>query len=190
MGDTWITNLSDFDGVAQDPKAPVRAKRLAEHLRRIAAGAASLGVRQDFGILGSVPCRRRPKRKPCGGLMLARLRPDGRIEWRCDLCSDNGLISNWQGSIPDESSKLGYPLILGQQHWDALCGLARGLSSESKLAAVRPDNDGDFSVTLTLDELDDLWCTASMAADATRGSTKLRMLEELQDAIGVAMDGF
>jgi len=91
---------------------------------------------------------------------------------------------------PDESSKLGYPLILGRQHWDALCGPARGRSSESKLAAVRPDNDGDFSVTLTLDELDGLWCTASTAADATRRLNEAQDAGRASECHRVAMDGF
>jgi hypothetical protein len=43
MGDTWITDLSHFDGVEQDREAPVRAKQLSEYLRRIAKGASHLG---------------------------------------------------------------------------------------------------------------------------------------------------
>jgi hypothetical protein len=190
MGDTWITDLSHFDGVEQDREAPVRAKQLSEYLRRIAKGASHLGVRRDFGILGEVHCRRRPGRKPCGGIILARLCPDDRIEWRCPVCNDNGLISNWHHSIDDESGKLGYPLVLGRELWQKLRALARGSNLEAELAAIQADNNGDYSVTLTLDQLDELWCAASAVADATRDSKKLRVIEELQDALGVAMDGF
>ena len=80
--------------------------------------------------------------------------------------------------------------MLGRELWQKLRALARGSNLEAELAAIQADNNGDYSVTLTLDQLDELWCAASAVADATRDSKKLRVIEELQDALGVAMDGF
>jgi hypothetical protein len=52
----------------------------------------------------SVKCRCRPKKIPCKGVIEGGVAPDtGVIVWFCRECSENGFISNWQGTMWDLS---------------------------------------------------------------------------------------
>ncbi len=85
-------------GMPED--APGPAMRMAEHLtavvRAATAGPAGLVWVSALG------CGRRPGRKPCRGRMVVfRADLPAPIEWRCDSCGDEGVISGWEGSYAD-----------------------------------------------------------------------------------------
>lgn len=53
----------------------------------------------DAGLVwvSALPCRRRPSRRACPGLLqLVRTDLPASIEWRCPVCEDEGVISGWQ----------------------------------------------------------------------------------------------
>lgn len=98
MGDTWVTDLSHFldetGGIAPS-KGP--ARRLAEHLTAIVSMISRPEIIPPPEF--NVPCRRRPGRKPCTGMIEADLDPETEdVVWWCPVCGDNGYISNWKGT--------------------------------------------------------------------------------------------
>ena len=58
-------------------------------------------------IATGLACHRRPGCKPCSGkLLVRRAEAAARIEWACPACSDEGVISGWEGSQWDLSPAL------------------------------------------------------------------------------------
>lgn len=102
MPDTWIIDITHYlDDRGAIVSAPAPARRLAEHF---AAIVASVTLNPYQAATGStVPCRRRPHRKPCPGTIRAAitLDPSMDIVWDCSARGDNGLISNWHGTMWD-----------------------------------------------------------------------------------------
>jgi hypothetical protein len=102
MANTWIIDLTHYlDERGATVTVPSPARRLAEHF-----GAIVRAVTWDpvgAGTGSSVRCRRRPGRKPCRGHIRAAITLDDRMDivWECPLCGDNGVISNWHGTMWD-----------------------------------------------------------------------------------------
>jgi len=68
MADTWVTDMNHFlddDGLIAASSEP--ARRLAEHLARIIVDATTLDFSRERRT--APKCRRRPKRKPCQGII-------------------------------------------------------------------------------------------------------------------------
>ena len=80
--------------------APGPARKMAEQLGNVvrAATAAKAGT----AWVTALRCRRRPGRRSCPGHIVV-FRPDlpARIEWRCDSCGDEGVISGWEHTYFD-----------------------------------------------------------------------------------------
>ncbi len=94
----FVSDLHHFLEMPDD--APGPAVRMAEHLtavvRAATAGPAGLAWVSALG------CGRRPGRKRCRGRMVVfRADLPAPIEWRCDSCGDEGVISGWEGSYAD-----------------------------------------------------------------------------------------
>ena len=156
MGDTWITDLSHFDGIDADVNASRKAKRMATFFRGVATDATMAGTKSQYSMTRQ-SCRRRPNRKPCTGRILVRLQTDRQIEWRCSQCDDNGLISNWWGRLAGAYSEMGYPLPLEPELFGVLKHVARDTQVEPRLAALEPNADGEREISLPKDWLNDLW---------------------------------
>jgi hypothetical protein len=89
--------LDDFGSIAPE-SGP--ARKLAEHLAAIVA--ESTAVLADIEGYQRQRCQRRPNRRPCPGLIDSWIDPaTGAIYWECPSCRDNGLISNWEGTMWD-----------------------------------------------------------------------------------------
>jgi hypothetical protein len=104
MSNTLVTDISHFlkeNGMIASASGP--ARKLAEHIAAIVA--ESTAVLADIDGYEKVPCRRRPRRRPCVGLIESWIEPDsGAIYWECPSCGDNGLISHWEGTMWDLTS--------------------------------------------------------------------------------------
>lgn len=101
MPDTWVTDLTHFLN-ENGSIAPLSgsARKLAEHIVAIVAELSS--ELADIGGFEKVPCRRRPGRRRCGGLIESWVDPEtGEICWHCPRCGDNGYIRNWEGTMWD-----------------------------------------------------------------------------------------
>ena len=56
-------------------------------------------VKPPHSTATGLPCRRRPRRVPCSGVIQAEVHPAGnQLRWWCPVCGDNGQISNWEGT--------------------------------------------------------------------------------------------
>jgi len=102
MRGTLVTDLRHFltdDGAIASMPSP--AIRLAEFLAKVVVDATSPESGHD---LTAVRCRRRPGRKPCLGEIVTVLDSQSTIVWWCPICDDNGLISNWEGTLWDRTN--------------------------------------------------------------------------------------
>jgi hypothetical protein len=97
---TWIADLRDFlDETGGLADLPARARRLADHFGAIVAAISP--TPQDQVVRTHVRCRRRPRRRPCSGMIRAVIDADARIRWECSSCEDNGVISGWRDTHRD-----------------------------------------------------------------------------------------
>ena len=102
MPNTWIVDITHYlDARGAIVAAPTPARRLAEHFAAIVGAATS--DPQRAATASGVRCRRRPGRRPCPGEIRASITLDDRMDvvWECPACGDEGVISNWQGTLWD-----------------------------------------------------------------------------------------
>jgi hypothetical protein len=102
MANTWIIDLTHYlDEHGAIVTVPSPARRLAEHFGAIVRAVTWDPVGAETG--SSVRCRRRPGRKRCPGQIRAAITLDDGMDivWECPSCGDNGLISNWDGTMWD-----------------------------------------------------------------------------------------
>ena len=100
---TYITDLKHFltkDGAIAAIGG--QAKRFADILTMIVVDATTPSAERSS--TSKVQCWHRPGRKRCTGLIEAGITPDtDAIRWECPACGNNGIISNWQGTLWDRS---------------------------------------------------------------------------------------
>ena len=91
----FVTDLHHFLDLPEDTPGP--ARRLAEHLSDIVRAATAGDAGNAWESVLS--CRRRPANRRCQGrLIVLRTQPGAPILWRCSVCDDEGVISNWEDS--------------------------------------------------------------------------------------------
>jgi hypothetical protein len=94
----FVSDLRHFLDMPDD--APGPARKMAEHLGFVVR-AATAG---DAGTawVTALTCRRRPGNRPCKGhLAVYRADLPAPIEWQCNTCGDEGVISGWENSTFD-----------------------------------------------------------------------------------------
>src|SRR5205823_12382151 len=105
-GMMYVTDMRHFAGMDElvGPQfAP--AKRFAAYLGGVVS-AATAHLPGEV-IATGLACHRRPGHKPCPGKLLARrAETPAQIEWACPACSEEGVISGWEGSPWDLSPAL------------------------------------------------------------------------------------
>jgi hypothetical protein len=75
-----------------------RGLRLAKYWTEIVAQAS------NYEEPTTLRCRRRPRRRPCGGLLTLFFDTENfDVLWFCPVCNDNGRISGWEGTFWDNS---------------------------------------------------------------------------------------
>jgi hypothetical protein len=99
MSDTWVIDLRHFlDPAGAVARLPAPARYLARYWTEIVAQGS------NFDEPVTLRCRRRPRRRPCSGILIVLL--DERLEdlvWHCPACGDNGVIRGWEGTFWDNS---------------------------------------------------------------------------------------
>jgi len=99
VADTWSIDLRHYLTPAGTLAAlPARGRVLAEYFTQIVAQGS------NFGAPIALRCRRRPRRRPCAGVLEICLDLDGMV-WQCPVCGDNGVIRGWQRTFWDNSEK-------------------------------------------------------------------------------------
>ncbi|MGI8983692.1 MAG: hypothetical protein ACR2HM_04035 [Acidimicrobiales bacterium] len=103
----FVSDLRHFLDMPEDVPGP--ARRMAEHLTLLVRAATAGDAGQAW--VTALPCRRRPGRRPCmGHLAVFRSDVPPSIEWRCDACGDDGVISGWERSPFDLRPRRPEPL--------------------------------------------------------------------------------
>jgi hypothetical protein len=99
--DSPVADLRRIDRADEQPAG--RGRSRARFLTELVTAASMLpagGSRQS-----EILCRRRPDRRRCGGrIEIARDPESDAIHWRCVLCGDAGVITNWQDTRWDLSA--------------------------------------------------------------------------------------
>ncbi|MGC3998056.1 MAG: hypothetical protein QM767_11425 [Anaeromyxobacter sp.] len=95
---TLIVDIRDW--LDERGSLPLAPPRLRSSALRIATFIEYGGtVPQLEGRETMVPCKQRPRRKPCLGLMWVMKRSDDRIQAFCMFCRNTeAIISGWQGT--------------------------------------------------------------------------------------------
>jgi len=102
----YVTDMRHFAGLDEmvGPQFGP-AKRFAAYLGGVVSAATA--HLPGEAIATALACHRRPGRKPCPGrLLVRRVEAPARIEWACPACSEEGVISGWEGSPWDLSPGL------------------------------------------------------------------------------------
>jgi hypothetical protein len=184
-----VTDLHHFLDLPPDTPGP--ARRLAEHLSSIVR-AATAGDAQ-IAWESALPCRRRPANRRCPGrLIVQRSEPGSSIRWRCSVCGDEGVISNWEES-PFDLRRRRLALI-GALHEIAIPNEVAAALRELRLLdtdcerlvfGIRAHNRGAI-LEVTDEQLDEL--IESVAAEANHESNRRRQqrLDAAYDALNTA----
>lgn len=91
----YVSDLRRFLDLPEDAPAP--ARNLADHFGNIVRAATAGGPGPAW--VSALPCRRRPGRSRCPGrIVVFRSELPAQIEWGCDSCDDEGVISGWEGT--------------------------------------------------------------------------------------------
>jgi hypothetical protein len=100
MGNYWSVHLPHFLEL-NGTLVPLtgRGLRLAQYWTEIVAQAS------NYDEPSTIRCRRRPGRRPCGGLLTIFFDIDNNdVLWFCPDCSDEGRISGWEDTFWDNGN--------------------------------------------------------------------------------------
>ena len=103
MGKTYLTATTQFlDDTGEIAEMPAAARRMASF--QVSIIDAVTPVYPTVGHDTGIRCRKRG----CKGSIRASLHTlDGKITWWCPICTQNGVISHWQGTKWDHTGKSG-----------------------------------------------------------------------------------
>ena len=99
----WVLDIRNWLDDTQFEAASPQLRSKVKKLTEIITFATSV----EAGLLVNDPptCWRRPKRKPCIGILDIELIPEtGLIFWECPVCQDEGNVSGWEDLIWDISA--------------------------------------------------------------------------------------
>lgn len=170
MADTWVTDLQDFlDESGRFPKnLPGPARLIAEHIARIVEVATVRPSAREWPS-AVARCRRRPRRRACVGRIVVQ-RERGKIEWRCPVCGDNGVVTGflhtmWDltgAKVPDQKSA---QLSVTYDELAALVAIDGIDDDDHALIVAARDNGCDAVIDLPPKELADFRDSLSAAAE-------------------------
>jgi len=187
----YVSDLRHFFDVPDD--APGPARRMAEHLTSVvrAATAGDAGARW----VSALRCRRRPGHRACPGhIAVRRTDVPASIEWACTCCSDEGVISGWEGSPfdlrqrrPEAGRAGGHGVVISPEVSDTLRGLVLLDTACERLVFRAKASEEGVVLTGDDDELDEL--IGYVAAEANHGEDRRRQ-KRLDAAFAVLSDAF
>ncbi|MGQ0845268.1 MAG: hypothetical protein ACT4QF_14165 [Sporichthyaceae bacterium] len=188
-----IADLEHFLDLPE--QAPAPARRLAEQLGRLVRAATAGPVGATW--TSAVGCSRRPGNRPCPGrVRVTRSTPEAPVQWRCNGCDDEGVISNWEDSpfdlrrgrpVPVERTTA---IPLDRQAVTALQSmLLLDPDPERVVFAARVEPDGAIVLSATDDELDALLDGVAAEANPERNRRRRALLDAAYAALADAERG-
>lgn len=196
MGNTWITDMRHFlDMLDPDKSArmPEPVLELGKHLGSIIEAVTAGWDDRRHPVPTTIPCRQSPGRDRCLGITVVFLADDGRIQWECTNCSDQGIISGWQGTPWDFSNVIGLgfgqggkfeEIVVKPDEYRALLDLLPLLDREAervvKAACLSPEDD-EIVIGAPGDWLEHLLEYVAAEANHTRCKKTRRLLDGVLD---------
>ena len=186
-----VSDLNHFLDLPDDVPAP--ARRLAEHFGRIVR-AASAGDGTGDRWTSALPCSRRPGHRVCPGrINIVRSEPPAPIRWWCSVCTDEGTISNWEGS-PYDVRRQRLTAVEGVVHevvvTDEVADALRELvfldpDCERLVFGMRADRHG-AALAASDDDLEELIGAVAAEANHETNRRRQRRLDAAFDALSIA----
>jgi hypothetical protein len=189
MSGALFTKVSHFlDEKGELPSdLPGPARKLAEFICSIVQSVTS----HTFEALvpTGICCRRRPKRKPCKGEILAFLNEETKaIQWNCPVCGDNGFIYDWEVTNWDIRFSDIIPVRFHMEEKDLiLTETLIGPDLTDRLNAAKEVSEV-VVVYFGSDELDDLIDHIAAAANHCTDSKIQEDLDSLYDSLSALLD--
>jgi len=93
----WVIDIRHWlNDNYEGPAVPQLKNKVAKMKEIIIYATSELAGRKGV----STPrCWRRPQRRPCKGILEARVADHDEIRWFCPACGDEGVLSGWSGLI-------------------------------------------------------------------------------------------
>ena len=186
----FVTDLHHFLDLPEDTPGP--ARRLAEQLGNIvrAATAGDAGTAWESAL----PCQRRPANRRCRGrLVVRRTEPGAPIQWRCGVCDDEGVISNWEDSPFDlRRRRLAVAgdlteIVISEQVAAALRDLRLLDTDRERLVfRIRAAHNGGAVLAVADEDLEELIGFVASEANHEPNQRRQRRLDVAFDALNTA----
>lgn len=189
---TYMPHFLDEQGL---PVVGGPAGRFAAYLGSIVAAASQHP--EEVPVPTGLPCRRRPGRRPCPGPVWVLRRRDGIIEWRCEVCADDGLIHGWEDTPWDFTALRPSPrptggllaVELSASEYAVLRRPAVSFSREEQAVVHRAVLVGAWTVRLqaTEEEWDAFADAVAAEANHARQRRTRALLESVLDKVKAAL---
>jgi len=181
-----VSDLEHFLYLPAD--APGPAKRLANRLGRIVSAATAGDVGEPWTT--AIRCERRPSRRPCAGFLeVLRAEPDAAIRWRCNVCDDEGVITEWERS-PFDLRQQSLRCASGQhgvtidiEAAAALQGIAVLDVETARVVFRARSTTHGVVLTGSINEFEDLAEHVAAEANHERNRSRRRILEAAYDRV-------
>ncbi len=95
----WVIDIRHWLNEEQDGPAVPRLKNKVAKITEIISYATS--ELNGLKTASAPKCWRKPKRKPCKGILDAWVSDMDEICWECPVCGDEGVVRGWNGLIWD-----------------------------------------------------------------------------------------
>lgn len=189
MAGTLFTKVPHFlDEKSELPSdLPGPARKLAAFICSIVKSVTSHSC--EALVRTGVCCRRRPKRKPCKGEILAFLNDETKaIQWNCLVCGDNGFIYDWEETKWDMRFSDTIPVRLHVEEKDLIRNETLvDPNLTYRFEAVKEVSEA-VVVYFSPDELDNLIDHIAAAANHCNDRKIQDALDDLYDSLSALLD--
>ena len=192
---SWSTDIRHL-APAADRAVPAAARRRGGFVREIVEAATSRHVAEPW--CSAVRCIARVARRVCGARVHVGQPEQGRVEWACATCGENGVVTDFEATVHDLSPYA--PTKKKLRHWGfddegrevLLDATTHVPSLRAVIARASPAADvpGLLLLQATIDELDEIYTLVEELTDATRSRRRIELLDGMRADLCGAMDGF
>jgi len=96
----WVIDIQHWLDETKTAAAVPRLRLKVQKLTEIITYATSVVAGMPTNLIPK--CWRRPKRKPCKGILNIHIDQNSdQIHWHCSICNDEGVVTGWEGLIWD-----------------------------------------------------------------------------------------
>lgn len=191
---SWSTDLRHLppESAAGAPRA-VQANW--DRFRALAEAGTSRPAGSSWR--SAVRCGGRVGRRRCNAWLDVRCTADLRVEWRCGVCGEQGVITGIAGGPSDLSRYLprGKLRVWGYDEEERRVLVPATVDIPNLRAVLargtpRDDVPGLIVVEATVDELDEMYSLVEELTDATRSRARMDLLDGVRQSLSTSMDGF